>query len=325
MTRSIIFIAANLAIRPLVAQLPVACAGQLVPLKPVSIFCPGAAAVCVTDASGTRGHWVWGCPAGNGAAPHPNVDPGLLDSIAHPLSPQTPNPLDVAIQAERLRELRLQNQQLEQQLRAESAASTPVPTIDPAIELQTAYHCGTLKGRMEAMEAMGNAEGASETRDAMTRSGCDRIVPSAVSAGSVNPPLQARTPDGLPSRWMSLTSGTTKSIRRDGDRLHVETVLPDDARQAGCSQVADLEKRGDLYAGTAKFQCVCQYQKFRIGRGYEVFTNQYSTEDRIEITKISPTSIEGNSAAPSPGAKFDCEKGSYSKPPIQQPFVWIPE
>ncbi len=55
--RSIVFIGASLALHPLVAQIPVACAGQLIPLKPASIFCQGAAPVCITDGSGIRGRW----------------------------------------------------------------------------------------------------------------------------------------------------------------------------------------------------------------------------------------------------------------------------
>jgi hypothetical protein len=130
----------------------------------------------------------------------------------------------------------------------------------------------------------------------------------------------------FPSRWKSLVSGTTKLIRRDGDRTYVETVLPAAAKQAGCFSLADLEKQGDLSSGTLKYSCVCQYQKrkFTTGR-YETITNQFSYDAHMEITKMTPTRIEGNVAGPPQDAKFDCEKKSYSKSFTTQPFTWIPE
>ena len=325
MIRSIAFICASLVLQCLAAQTPTACAGQLVPLKPPSVMCQGAAPLCVTNASGTSGRWVWGCPRGTVAAPAPTLDPGLLDSIAHPTPPPSNNTPDGAGQAERLRQLRLQNQQMEQQLGTEpSPPSGPsILTTDSVIPIEAIYQCGILRGKMDAMETMGNAEGANEIRDAVNKSGCARIVPSAGSVGPLSLPSPA---DSFPTRWKSLVSGTTKLIRRDSDRLYVETVLPDASKQAGCFQISDLEKRGDLYAGVSKVQCVCQYQKFRIGSGrYDVLTNQFSIETPIEITKISPTRIEGIATGPPPDAKFDCEKRTYSKPSAPQTFVWIPE
>src|SRR5262249_3542415 len=58
--------------------------------------------------------------------------------------------------------------------------------------------------------------------------------------------------EGFPARWKSLSSGTTKIIRRDGDRMYVETILPDAEKQAGCFTIADLKKQGNGYSGTVK-------------------------------------------------------------------------
>lgn len=134
-----------------------------------------------------------------------------------------------------------------------------------------------------------------------------------------------RESEGFPIRWKSLQSGTTKIVRREGDRIYVETILPDAANQAGCFTLADLQMHGEVYSGTVKHSCVCQYQKFRLGRGYEVLTNRLSVENAIEMTMISPTRIEGSNTGAPQDAKYDCEKGSYSKPPVRQPFVWIPQ
>jgi hypothetical protein len=142
----------------------------------------------------------------------------------------------------------------------------------------------------------------------------------------------ARQPDvfqqatGVSGRWKSLTTGTTKIIRLDGDHIYVETVLPDAAKQAGCFNMADLQKKGDTYPGTDKDSCVCQYQKRRgISAFFDTFTNRYANDWPIEITKLAPTRIEGVGTVEPQDATFNCEKRTYSKPPVQVPFVWIPE
>lgn len=131
--------------------------------------------------------------------------------------------------------------------------------------------------------------------------------------------------EAFPPRWKSLATGTIKIIRRDGDRIYIETVLPDVAKQAGCFSLADLHQQADTYLGTNKFSCVCKYQKFKLGMGYQVLANRYSGEEPLEITKISSTRSEGTARTRPQGTKFDCEKGTYSNPTVPQPFVWIPE
>ena len=116
--------------------------------------------------------------------------------------------------------------------------------------------------------------------------------------------------------------------RCDGVRIYVETILLAGAKQAGCFSLADLREQGGISSGTLKYSCVCQYQKrlywSRYGQ-YETVTNQFSYDAHIEITKMTPTRIEGNVAGPPQDAKFDCEKKTYSKPFTTLPFTWIPE
>ena len=107
-------------------------------------------------------------------------------------------------------------------------------------------------------------------------------------------------------------------IRRDGDRLYVETILPEADKQAGCFSLADLKKQGEGYSGNLKFSCVCQYRS-------GLKANRYSMEIPLEISKIGPTRIEGWVMDPPKDAKFDCAKGTYSKPLVRQAFVWIPQ
>lgn len=131
--------------------------------------------------------------------------------------------------------------------------------------------------------------------------------------------------EGFPTHWKSLASGTTKIIRRDGDRIYVETVLPDVQKNAGCFNLADLKGTGDFFTGTVRTACVCQYTK-GLGEYARTYTNRFALESTIEITKLSPTRIEGRTIVPPKDSKLDCHKGTYTKPPSEwEAFVWIPE
>ncbi len=129
--------------------------------------------------------------------------------------------------------------------------------------------------------------------------------------------------DVFPTRWKSLTSGTTKIVRREGERLYVETVLPDAQKNVGCFNMADLRRKGDIFSGTGRNSCVCEYRSAWDGTPH---TNRFTVEYQVEITKLSPTRIEGRTIVPSKDSKLDCKKGAYSKPPSDwETFAWIPE
>jgi hypothetical protein len=131
--------------------------------------------------------------------------------------------------------------------------------------------------------------------------------------------------DSFPTRWRSMLSGTTKIIRRDGDKIYVETLLPEAEKNAGCFNLAELEKKGDVFSGKGRQSCVCQYTK-GLGAYVRTFTNRVSDERAEEITKLGPTRIEGRLMVRPKGAKFDCQKGEFSKPPSEwESFTWIPE
>ena len=131
--------------------------------------------------------------------------------------------------------------------------------------------------------------------------------------------------DVFPTHWKSLLSGTTKILRRDGDRIYVETVLPDAEKNIGCFNLAELQKKDDSFKGTGRSSCVCQFTK-GLGVYARTFTNRFTDQSEIEITKIGPTRIEGRAMVRATGTKFDCQKGTYSKPPSEwQEFAWIPE
>jgi len=89
--------------------------------------------------------------------------------------------------------------------------------------------------------------------------------------------------------------------------------------------MADLQGKGDFFSGTVKVNCVCQYAK-GLGQYARTLTNRFTLESTIEITKLSPTRIEGRTIVPPKDSKFDCAKGGYTKPPSEwESFAWIPE
>jgi S1-C subfamily serine protease len=131
--------------------------------------------------------------------------------------------------------------------------------------------------------------------------------------------------EAFPARWRSLETGTTKIIRRDGDRMYVETVLPDAQKNAGCFNLTDLQKNGEIFSGTNRHSCVCEYTQ-GLGAYARSYSNRFTLQWRIEITKVSPTRIEGRGEQPSKDSKFDCKKGAYSKLSTEWiAFAWIPE
>jgi S1-C subfamily serine protease len=131
--------------------------------------------------------------------------------------------------------------------------------------------------------------------------------------------------DSFPSHWKSLQSGTTKILRRDGDRIYVETVQSEERKNAGCFILSDLQKKGEIFNGTVRSSCVCQYTK-GVGAYARNFTNRVTDEATIEITSVTPTRIEGRVMVRPKGTKFDCKKAEFSKPPSEwESFTWIPE
>ena len=91
------------------------CSAQLVPLKPITVTCDNAAPICISDASGVNHHWVWGCPSQQTTS-----DPMIP---LRGIQPHIMTPNEAATEAEKLRQLRLQNQLLQQQLDAGSGSS----------------------------------------------------------------------------------------------------------------------------------------------------------------------------------------------------------
>lgn len=160
--------------------------------------------------------------------------------------------------------------------------------------------------------------------------GLIEAVGSPMSADNLRTKLASSTDvfrsEMFPTRWRSLATGTTKIIRRDADRMYVETVRPDAAKEAGCFTLAELQKQGSIFVGATKYGCVCQYEVNKFGVGRVLQSNRSSDEGAIEITVVSPTRIEGRTLERPKDTKFDCKRATYSKErSVWTPFTWIPE
>ena len=127
-------------------------------------------------------------------------------------------------------------------------------------------------------------------------------------------------PPPFPSRWKSLASGYTKIIRVEGQHIYVETVLRPEERQAGLFDLAELAKKdGEKYTGVVRTAFLCSWNNWTQGQ------NMCKLENKVEITSLTPTRIEGSVLTYPAGARFDCGKCQWSGKLQMQPFVWIPE
>lgn len=129
----------------------------------------------------------------------------------------------------------------------------------------------------------------------------------------------------FPALWKSLTTGTVRTLRFEGDYIYGELVMTEEQRKSGFATY-ELKKDGEGYKGVYRSGGTCSYvlsplTYFDTSTHY----NQCKFERQIELTSATPTRIEGRGFGPPEGDKLDCAKCSYSKPPVWTPFVWIPQ
>lgn len=116
------------------------------------------------------------------------------------------------------------------------------------------------------------------------------------------------------TRWKSLSSGTTKIIRIEGDYIYVETLESEHNRKLGVFSIFEFKKQGNKYTGTVRFKIV-----------WEEANMSCIIEKPVELISVTPTRIEGQIFNSPDNSKFDWKKCKYSKPPKWESFVWIPE
>jgi len=135
------------------------------------------------------------------------------------------------------------------------------------------------------------------------------------AAASIEAPKSetAASDSGFPARWKSMTNGTIRTLRFEGEYIYGEAVLPEAAAKAGVFGLMDVKKDGDKYAG-------------KINR--RTFSSDGSKACSatwpIELTLVSPERIEGRWLRPPADAKMDWGTCSVSLPADWQTFTWIP-
>ena len=78
-------------------------------------------------------------------------------------------------------------------------------------------------------------------------------TPASASQAEVSASIEApisETGNAAPvARWKSMTTGTIRTLRFEGDYIYGETVLSEAAAKAGSFFLLDLKKDGDKYIG----------------------------------------------------------------------------
>jgi hypothetical protein len=125
----------------------------------------------------------------------------------------------------------------------------------------------------------------------------------------------------MSTRWKSLTSGTIKILRLEGDYLYIETEMPPDQKGLGNFTISELQKVGvGYYIGKTRRRVTGQDKHWDGPRSHAC-----TLEFMIEINKVSPTRIEASAGDIGTDPRFDWDKCKPSKKPDVVPFVWIPE
>jgi hypothetical protein len=118
---------------------------------------------------------------------------------------------------------------------------------------------------------------------------------------------------GFPNRWKSMTSGSIRVLRFEGDYIYGEAVLSEAAAKAGSFHLMEVKKDGDKFVGKANGRVV-----------QEGGSASCPTTSSVELTLVTRNRIEGRAFAPPRDAKIDWKACTYSPPPDWQSFVWIP-
>jgi len=137
-------------------------------------------------------------------------------------------------------------------------------------------------------------------------------VPGSVAA--LPEPEKPAANSGFPTRWKSMSTGSVRILRFEGDYIYGEVVVPEALARLGGAVEIKLKKAGDQYTGTVDTRLV----KYEGGA-------TCSESDRIELTSVTPTRIEGQALGPATGSKFDWSTCTHSIPNQWNSFVWIPQ
>lgn len=125
------------------------------------------------------------------------------------------------------------------------------------------------------------------------------------------------------TRWKSLMSGASFTIRRQGDYIYVETDVSSDLSKLGIISIAELKRQESKYVGTWRWNYA--WWKTNIFTGERIVTHTCSFSDATELTYVTPQRIEGRTQGRTKGAKIGKKKCTFSKPREWEVFTLIPE
>lgn len=131
-----------------------------------------------------------------------------------------------------------------------------------------------------------------------------------------------READEFPALWKCIVSGMRWRVRKHGDTMYAEWVIPEEYVRMGVLAVWELRKEQHRYVGKQRIRQVCSNKS--LWGGSENW-NQCSFEEPVEFTVWSKSRIEGRVSGPPDGAKLNCKACTYNKPSSWKSFVWIPE
>jgi hypothetical protein len=142
-----------------------------------------------------------------------------------------------------------------------------------------------------------------------------QMPPAREAAATIEAPKSetTSTENGFPVRWKSMTNGTIRTLRFEGEYIYGEAILTEAAAKAGAFALMDAKKDGDKYIGKVNRRIVSQDG-----------SKSCSMSSPIELTLVSPERIEGRILIPPPNSKVDWIACTFSPPADWQAFTWIP-
>jgi hypothetical protein len=123
----------------------------------------------------------------------------------------------------------------------------------------------------------------------------------------------ANANSGYPARWKSMTTGSVRTLRFEGEYVYGEAVMAEAAAKAGAFTLMDVKKTGDKFVGKMN-------GRFVTPDGSKSCAETWP----VELTLVTPNRIEGRAFTAPVNAELDWKSCTYSLPAGWQDFTWIP-
>lgn len=140
--------------------------------------------------------------------------------------------------------------------------------------------------------------------------------------GSAESDISPASESHFPIHWKDVQSGSMYKLRRNGELIYIELVLPAAWHQPRDFGMAELKKNGDRYVGTLRWTRGCTFPSRLDSSAVAKFC---SFSFQLELTSITPTRIEGFTVGPPPSANFNCRHCKHSLGTTRQKLILIPE